>query len=138
MKLTSLKLSHLFIANSVVSLPFGIGCVLAPRLFVSLFGGTLGPAGALMMQYGGAWLIGIGLLTWFTRDEAGSQAGRGIAQALLVAYIVALVASLLGQLGGVLNVLGWMPVLIQAFFTAGFGYCLLAERKAAAPLARRI
>ena len=40
-----------------------IGSVLAPHLFLSLFGATLGPAGAVMMQYGGAWLIGIGLLT---------------------------------------------------------------------------
>ncbi|MBN1148618.1 MAG: hypothetical protein JXA78_15270 [Anaerolineales bacterium] len=137
MKLAHLKLSHVFIANTVVSLPFGIGSALAPRLFVSLFGATLSPAGALMMQYGGAWLIGIGLLTWLTRGEADSQAGRGIAQALLVAYIVALAASLLGQLGGVLNILGWMPVLIQAFFSAGFGYCLLAGRKAIASTPRR-
>jgi len=132
-----MKLKVLFIANTVVSVPFGIGSVLAPHLFLSLFGATLGPAGAVMMQYGGAWLIGLGLLTWFTRNAAESEAGRGIAQALLVAYLVALVVSVLGQLAGALNLLGWMPVLIQAFFVAGLGYKLLAERRAAAPVARR-
>ena len=85
-----MKLKTLFIANTVVSVPFGIGCVLAPHLFLSLFGATLGPAGTLMMQYGGAWLIGLGLLTWFSRNEAESKAGRGIVWALLVAYLVAL------------------------------------------------
>jgi len=131
------KLKVVFMANAVVSLPFGIGCVLAPHLFLSLFGATLGPAGALMMQYGGAWLIGLGLLTWFTRNAADSEAGRGIALALLVAYLVALVVSVLGQLAGVLNALGWMPVAIQAFFSVSLGYLLLAERRAVAPVARR-
>jgi hypothetical protein len=129
------KLRHLFIANAVVSLPFGVGCVLVPHLFLSLFGAELGPAGALMMQYGGAWLIGIGLLTWFTREAAESGTGRSIALALLVAYAVAFLVSLLGQLAGVLNLLGWMPVAIQLFFVAGLGYSLLARRNVAAPVA---
>ena len=132
-----MKLKVVFMANAVVSLPFGIGCVLAPHLFLSLLGATLGPAGALMMQYGGAWLIGLGLLTWFTRNAADSEVGRGIALALLVAYLVALVVSVLGQLAGVLNALGWMPVAIQAFFSVSLGYLLLAERRAVAPVARR-
>lgn len=127
----------LFIANAVVSLPFGIGSVLAPHLFLSLFGATLGPAGAYMMQFAGAWLIGIGLLTWFTRAAADSEAGRGIALALLVAYLVALVVSVLGQLAGVLNLLGWMPVAIQVFFVVGLGYSLLAGRGTSAVLARQ-
>ncbi|MFN2290174.1 MAG: hypothetical protein ACK2UC_03175 [Anaerolineae bacterium] len=126
-----MKLKHLFIANSLISLPFGIGCVLAPHLFLSLFGATLGPAGALMMQYGGAWLIGIGLLTWFTRNAADSGVGRSIALALLAAYAAAFVVSLLGQLAGALNLLGWMPVVIQVFFAVGFVSLLLGRRKVA-------
>jgi hypothetical protein len=70
-----MKLKALFIANTIVSVPFGIGSVLAPHLFLSLFGATLNPAGALMMQYGGAWLIGLGLLTWLTRNAADSGMG---------------------------------------------------------------
>jgi hypothetical protein len=133
-----MKLKTLFIANTVVSIPFGIGSLLVPHLFVSLFGATLGPAGAVMMQYGGAWLIGIGLLTWLTRNAVGSGAernsvDRSIAWALMIAYLVALVVSVLGQLAGALKVLGWMPVAIQAFFAAGFGYWLLTERRVAAP-----
>ena len=131
-----MKLKTLFIANTVVSVPFGIGCVLAPHLFLSLFGATLGPAGALMMQYGGAWLIGIGLLTWFTRNSTESEARRDIVQSLLVAYLFALIVSVLGQLAGTLNALGWMPVGIQAFFVAGLAYSLFVERRAIVPLTR--
>lgn len=132
-----MKLKHLFIANAVVSLSFGAGCVLAPQLFLSLFGATLGPAGAQMMQYGGAWLIGLGLLTWLTRDAAGSETGRIIGLALLVAYAVALVVSVRAQLRGVLNLLGWMPVLVQLLFVAGFACLLFAKPMAAAPNPRR-
>ncbi|MGD8473189.1 MAG: hypothetical protein PVH95_00015 [Anaerolineae bacterium] len=128
-----MKLKVLFIANTIVSVPFGIGSVLVPHLFLSLFGATLGPAGEVMMQYGGAWLIGLGLLTWLTRNAAESETGRGIARALLVAYLVALAVSVRGQLAGALNVLGWMPVLIQAFFVASLAYLLFARQKAAAP-----
>jgi len=127
-----MKLKVLFIANTVVSVPFGIGSVLAPHLFLSLFGATLGPAGALMMQYGGAWLIGLGLLTWIIRNAAESDAGRKIGLALLVAYLVALVVSVLGQFAGVLNLLGWMPVLIQLFFVVRLGYLLFANQQPAA------
>ena len=93
-----MKLRTLFIANTIVSIPFGVGCVLAPHLFLSLFGATLDPAGSLMTQYAGAWLIGIGLLTWLTRKAAESEPGRAAAGGLLVAYIVALVVSVLGQI----------------------------------------
>ena len=129
------RLKALFVANTMVSVPFGLGSVLAPHLFLSLFGAKLGPAGAQMMQFAGAWLIGTGLLTWFARDVAGSEAGRGMTAALLAAYAVALVVSVRGQFAGVLNALGWMPVAIQALFVGGFGAELLRERGAAAPMA---
>jgi len=122
-----MKLKTLFILNAVVSIPFGIGSAVAPHLFLSLFGATLGPAGAYMMQYAGAWLIGIGLVTWFARDAGESGVGRSIALSLLIAYLVALVVSVVGQLRGVLNVLGWAPVLIQVFFVATLGYFLFVE-----------
>jgi hypothetical protein len=123
----------LFVANSIISIPFGIGCVVAPSPFISLFGATLGPAGALMMRYGGAWLIGLGLVTWLTRDVAGGAMGRAIAQALTAAYLVTLVVSVLGQFAGVLNLLGWMPVVIQLCFAAGFASSLVTSLERTVP-----
>jgi hypothetical protein len=137
-----MRLKTLFVLNTIVSVPFGMGSVVAPHLFLSLFGATLGPAGAVMMQYGGAWLIALGLLTWLTRDAAESEAGHSmtgqyIALALLIGYLIALVVSVLGQLSGALNALGWMPVLIQVVFAAGLGYSLVAGRGVASPSASR-
>ena len=113
-----------FIINTIIALPFGVGSVLAPNLFISLFGASLEPAGALMMQFGGAWLIGIGLLTWLIRNEMKTQVRRHITTALLVMYIVGFIVALMGQLNGVLNALGWLVVGINAFLALSYAYTL--------------
>jgi hypothetical protein len=65
-------------------------------------------------------------MTWPTRTAAELATGRANALGLLIAYVIALVVSVLGQLRGVLNVLGWMPVAIQVFFAVGLAYALAA------------
>jgi len=69
-----MKLKYLFIFNAIATIIFGIGSVLIPQTLVTIFGSTLNPAGVLMMQYGGVWLIGLGLLAWFVRNATDSQA----------------------------------------------------------------
>jgi glucan phosphoethanolaminetransferase (alkaline phosphatase superfamily) len=117
-----MKLKTLFIFNAIVTTLFGIGCVLAPQMLVNLFGSTLNPAGALMMQYGGAWLIGIGLLAWFARNSADSEARRAIVLAYLICYSIAFIVALLAQLNNVLNALGWGTVALNLVLAAGYGY----------------
>ena len=64
-----MKLKSLFVFNAITAIIFGVGSVLAPQALVSLFGDTLNPTGMLMMRYGGAWLIGIGLLAGFHQQS---------------------------------------------------------------------
>ena len=52
-----------------------------------------------MMQYGGAWLIGIGLLAWFARDAADLETRRAIVLAFLICYSIAFVVELFGPTG---------------------------------------
>jgi len=125
------KLKTLFIVNAVVVIFNGIGCVLAPNMLISLYGATLNPAGANMMQYGGAWLIGIGLLTWFVRNAEESETRRGIVLALLIMYIIGVIVALLGLFSAGLNVLGWVPVGINAVLALGYGYFWFAKPKTA-------
>ena len=131
-----MKTRPLFVINAIVALPFGIGSVLAPDLFLSLFGAKLGPAGSLMMQFAGAWLIGIGLLTWLARNASDHEVQRNIALAFMVMYIVALVVALLGQFSGVLNALGWLVVVINACLALGYGYALFTGREATKAVSR--
>jgi hypothetical protein len=122
-----MKLKTLFIFNAIATTIFGIGSVLAPQALVTLFGSTLNPAGALMMQYGGAWLIGIGLLAWFARDATDSQTRRAIILAFLICYSIAFVVALLAQLNNVLNAFGWGTVALNLVLALGYGYFQFAN-----------
>lgn len=117
-----MKLKTLFIFNAIATILFGIGSVLAPHQLGNLFGSALNPAGALMMQYGGAWLIGIGLLAWFARNSADSEARRAIVLAFLICYSIAFIVALLAQLNNVLNAFGWGTVVLNLILVAGYGY----------------
>ena len=117
-----MKLKTLFIFNAIATILFGIGSVLAPNTLVNLFGSTLNPAGALMMRYGGVWLIGIGLLAWFAKSSADSDARRAIVLAFLICYSTAFIVALLAQLNNVLNAFGWGTVSLNFVLAAGYGY----------------
>lgn len=117
-----MKLKWLFIFNAIATILFGLGSVLLPKTLMTLFGSTLTPAGVLMMQYGGAWLIGIGLLAWFARNSADSQARRAIILAYLICYVIAFIVALIAQLQGVLNAFGWGTVLLNIILALGYGY----------------
>jgi len=117
-----MKLKTLFIFNAVATILFGIGSVLVPHTLIALFGSTLNPAGALMMQYGGVWLIGIGLLAWFARNAAESEARRAIVLAFLICYSIAFIVALLAQLNNVLNAFGWGTVALNFVLAVGYGY----------------
>ncbi|MDT8307007.1 MAG: hypothetical protein RRC07_13840 [Anaerolineae bacterium] len=134
-----MKSRTLFVINTVIAVPFGIGSVLAPKTFLSLYGASLEPAGALMMQFGGTWLIGIGLLTWLVRDATEVKIRRQIMVALLMMYIIGFVVALLGQLSAALNALGWLVVGINAFLVLGYATTLFSQPEAAEarPLAQR-
>jgi hypothetical protein len=123
-----MKLKSLFVFNAIATIIFGVGSVLAPQAFVSLFGATLNPAGALMMQYGGAWLIGIGLLAWFVRNTADSEARQAIVLAFLICYSIAFIVALLAQLAAVLNALGWGTVALNLLLALGYGYFQFAKQ----------
>ena len=122
-----MKLKSLFIFNAIATIIFGIGSVLAPQALISLLGANLDPAGVLMMQYGGAWLIGIGLLAWFARNAADSEARRAIVLAFLICYSIAFVVALLAQLANVLNALGWGTVALNLVLALGYGYFQFAK-----------
>lgn len=75
-----------------------------------------------MMQYGGVWLIGLGLLAWFARNAATSEARKAIISASLVCYGIAFVMALLALFAAVLNAFGWGTVLLNLVLALGYGY----------------
>ncbi len=117
-----MKLSTLFTINAIVSVLFGISFVLAPEFALSFFGVSLSPAGILIARLFGTALLGFAVLTWFARNAGDSEARQAIVMGIFVSEAAAFIVALLGQLGGVLNALGWSAVAIHLLLALGYGY----------------
>jgi len=128
-----MKVGTLMVINAVVALVFGAAFVLVPGLLVPLYGVEATPGLKYTGQLFGAALIGFAVLTWAARKAGDSEARRAIVLAFLVSFAVGLVTSLVGQLGGVVNALGWSTVIIYLFFTLGYGYFQFARRSEQQP-----
>jgi hypothetical protein len=126
-----MKFKTLMVIKAVVCLGFGPLLLFLPGPLLILLGSTFGPGAALTAREYGAALIGNLMLTWFARNAEESVVRRAIILDLFVYDAIALVATLLIQLSGGLNLLGWGIVAVYLFFTVGFGYFLLPQKKAA-------
>ena len=117
-----MKLKNLFIINTVLSIVYGICFVLIPAKVLLLYGLTASAGEALMGQYFGVALIGIGLITWFAKNVTDSNAMGAIILALLISDIIGVIVSVIGTISGVMNTFGWSAVIIYLFLTLGFAY----------------
>ena len=126
-----MKFKTLMVIKAVVCLGFGPLLLFLPGPLLTLLGSSFGPGAALTAREYGAALVGNLMLTWFARNAEESVARRAIIIDLFVYDAIALVATLLIQLSGGLNLLGWGIVAIYLFFTVGFGYFLLPQKKVA-------
>ena len=117
-----MKLSTMMVIKAIVCLVFGILFVLAPEPLMSFYGVTLGSGGILVARLYGASLIGNLLLTWFARNDAGSQALRASVLALFVYDAIGFVVALVAVLSGVMNTLGWTVAGLYLLLALGFGY----------------
>ena len=117
-----MKLSTLMIVNAIVAAVFGLGFVFAPGQVTSLYSPEVGVTLRYVAQLFGAALLGFAVLTWVARNAPDSEARRAILLALFVGDGVGFILALIGQLGGVVNALGWSTVLIYLLLALGFGY----------------
>lgn len=117
-----MKLSTLMVVKAIVCLGFGILLVAIPGLLMSLYGVTLGEGGILMARLYGASLLGNLMLTWFSRNDPGSEALRAAVLGLFVYDAVGLIVAVAAMLSGIMNPLGWSIVAIYLLFTVGYGY----------------
>jgi hypothetical protein len=124
-----MKFNTLMIIKAVVCLVFAPLFLFLPSQLLGLYGMAFSSAAALTARIYGASLVGNCLLTWFARNAEESPVRRAIILDLFAYDAVALLASLALQLTGGLNLLGWSIVAIYLFFTLGFGYFLLPQKK---------
>ncbi|GBE27443.1 hypothetical protein BMS3Bbin03_01368 [bacterium BMS3Bbin03] len=124
-----MKFRTVMIIKSIVCLGFGPLLLFVPGWLLNLLGTSFGPGAALTAREYGAALIGNLLLTWLARNAEDSLARRAIIWNLFVYDAIALIAILIIQLKGGLNFLGWGIVVVYLFFTIGFGYLILQQKK---------
>lgn len=117
-----MKLSTMMVIKAVVCLVFGILFVLVPGTLMSIYGVSLGSGGILVARLYGASLFGNLLLTWFARNDTGSDALRASVLALTVYDAIGFVVALGAVLTGVMNALGWAVVALYLLLALGFGY----------------
>lgn len=119
------------VIKALVCLALGVPILLLPVFTYSLFGIDLDSEGVYPAWEYGAAMMGNMFLTWFARKAIDSDARRAIVLGLFVYDAIGLVVTLIAQFTGVLGPLGWFAVVIYLFFTLGFGYFLLPQKKAA-------
>ena len=117
-----MKLKVLFIITAIVSIVFGVVFVIIPAQLYSLYGIESGAGLNYMGQLFGAALIGIGLISWQSRNAADSDARKAIIFSFFIADGIGFVVALIGQLNEILGSLGWLTVAIYLLLTIGFGY----------------
>lgn len=107
---------------AVLYFGFGLGLLLAPAPFMSVYGVTLDPGGALMTRILGAALIGFALLFWRARALAASPALHAVFLASFVYNLLDLPIVTIATISGVMSSVGWSAVGLHVFLAAGFGY----------------
>lgn len=117
-----MKLNTLMIINAILAAVFGIVFVLIPAQTVSLYGTAADAPLKYTIQLLGAAFIGFAVLTWSARNATDSEARKAVVLALFVGNCVGFIIALIGQIGNVVNVLGWSTVAIYLLLALGFGY----------------
>ena len=79
-------------------------------------------AGSLSEQLLGAALLAVAVMCVFARNSPDNEARKAIALGLFIGHGAGFVVALIGQLGNVVNALGWSTVAIYFLISLGFGY----------------
>lgn len=65
-----MRVKPVLVINSIMAVPTGIACILAPASLLDLYGVALPPMGLVVYQFWGVTLFGLGMLTWLLRNTA--------------------------------------------------------------------
>jgi hypothetical protein len=119
-----MRLRSLLIIGMVIAFLMGLALLLGPAIILKFFGLPGTAAEALLGQVIGAGLIGVGIVSWFAKDFADTQALNGTVLGLFIAAAIAFIVSLLAVLGKTVVRGGnaWIAVILFLLFAVGFAY----------------
>ena len=124
-----MNLKTLMVVNAFVAAAFGIGFVVVPGQVMSFYGPEVTPPLEYVAQLFGGALVAFAVLTWTAQNAPDSVARRAILLAMFIGDCIGCVVSLIGQIGGVMNALGWSTVVLYLLLALGFGYFQFSKTK---------
>lgn len=111
----------LFTTHAFISWAFGLALLLVPAALLAAYGITLNPGGTVIARLLGGAFVGLGVVAWFARGAAPSEALRAIILGIAVITTLGCLVSIHGVLSNASNALGWVTVVLYGFFAVGFG-----------------
>ena len=109
---------------------FGLGLLLAPSPFMSVYGVMLDPGGAMMARILGAALAGFALLFWMIRAATtASDVTHAVFLSSFVYNVIDLPIVTAATLTGVMSAVGWSAVALHVFLAAGFGFLAFGRKR---------
>jgi hypothetical protein len=117
-----MKLRHLYLVNSVISLLFALGLFLMPSVMLALFGMNYTRDAALLGQLLAVELVVGGLITLLARETTDPKTRSAINYANMVAGVLGFIVALNGTLTNAFGWFGYVIMGIYAFIALAFAY----------------
>jgi len=114
-------MKNLFTIHALVTCLFGLALLLVPATLLAAYGITPDPGGAVVARLLGGAFIGLGVVAWFARGAAPSDALRAFILGVTVVSTLGCIVSIHGVLSSASNAVGWLNVVLYGFFAVGFG-----------------
>jgi len=108
--------------KSVISVFSGLTMVFLSAYLMQIFDISLDRGGTVMSQWTGACLTGIGIICWYSSNEAKSALRDGVLLALFICDTIAFAVTLIAKLSGLGNVLVWSNVILWLVLALGLAY----------------
>jgi hypothetical protein len=115
-----MRLSTLLLVAGLLALVFGLGFLLVPGMLLPLYGLRSDPDTVIMSRFFGVALVNLGAAVYLVREVQEPSAQRGLVVAGVLGSVAGLGVALAGQLGGVVNAMGWSTVVIYGALLLGY------------------
>jgi len=124
-----MKLSWLLMVTAILIAFFGVGFLLLPAFFMSLYGATLDSSAESLVRLFGAALVGIATVNYMARYSPICDALRAILMGDWVAMCLGLVVGVVQIFSGSPNWFFWLTFAGYLALTVGFGYFVFTRPK---------
>lgn len=112
-----MSLKTVFILNTIAAGFFALVCLFIPATMLSWYGVEFNDVTLLMTSFFGVGLLAVALVTFYLRNSEFNSDIKSVVLALLLSDIVGVIVAIWGQVSNIVNILGWLTVIIYGFFT---------------------